>query len=73
MLRDTMEMHAATGRQTMRPLPTEPLEILRYALSEVEQTAYPGDEVPSIVWIRNILNEGITHLKAEPPSVSREQ
>ena len=74
MLRDTREMHPATGRQTMRPLPTEPLEMLRYALSEVEQTVCPANEVPSIVWTRDILKEGIILLKTERASVSpREQ
>ena len=55
MRRDTRETYAATGRQTMRPLPTEPLEILGYALSEVEQTVCPADEVTSIVWTWDIL------------------
>ena len=38
MLRDTMESQAATGRQSMPALPTESLEILPYALREVDQT-----------------------------------
>ena len=63
---DTTERRLLTGRQ--HPLPTGPLEILRYALNQVEQTAYPDDEVPSIVRTRNILNEGIIFLKAEAPT-----
>jgi hypothetical protein len=70
MLCDTMENRAATGCRRMRPLPTEPLEILRHALGEVEQTVCPDDEAPSVVWIRNILNEGIAFLRAEAARVS---
>lgn len=70
MLRDTMESRAATGPQTMHALPTEPLEILLYARGEVEQTVCRDDEAPSIVWIRNILDEGIAFFRAEAAKVS---
>ncbi|MDR3797485.1 MAG: hypothetical protein P4K93_05010 [Terracidiphilus sp.] len=52
------------SRQTMRALPTDPLEILLYALGEVEQTVWHDDEFPSLVGVRNILNGGITLLRA---------
>ena len=54
MLRDTMESQATTGRQSMPALPTEPLEILRYALSEVDQTVCREREAPSIVSVSHI-------------------
>ncbi|MDR3753132.1 MAG: hypothetical protein P4K78_04740 [Terracidiphilus sp.] len=60
----TMESQAAVSRQTMRALPTDPLEILLYALGEVEQTVWHDDEFPSLVGVRNILNGGITLLRA---------
>ena len=63
MQRDTLGNWAATDRQKMRPLPKEPVEILRYALSELEQTMSP--ETPSIVHVRHTLIEGITFLETE--------
>jgi hypothetical protein len=67
---DTTQNRAVPGCRRMRPLPTEPLEILRYALGELEQTACPDDEAHSTVWIRNILNEGIAFFGAEAAGVS---
>jgi hypothetical protein len=63
MLRDTLRNWATPDRQEMRPLPKEPVEILRYALSELEQTMCP--ETPSIVHVRHTLIEGITFLETE--------
>ncbi|HUD57780.1 MAG TPA: hypothetical protein VMR02_21305 [Terracidiphilus sp.] len=63
MLRDTLGNWATTDRQKMRPLPKEPVEILRYALSELEQTMCP--ETSSIVHVRHTLIEGITFLETE--------
>jgi hypothetical protein len=63
---NTNEDRAATERQTMRPLPKEPVEILRYALSELARTTCP--EAPSVVHLRRDLIEGITFLEAETAS-----
>ena len=73
MLRNTMESRDATDRQTMRALPTEPLEILRYALSEIEQGIRREGKVPSIVRVSQIVNEGITFLEAETARVKGPQ
>ena len=67
MLLNTIEGCDATDRQTMRALPTEPLEILRYALRELEQGIRREGEVPSIVHVSQVVNEGITFLEAEAP------
>jgi len=66
----TMESQADVSCQTVRALPTEPLEILFYALGEVEQTMRHDDESPSLVWLRDILNEGIASLIAGAAKVS---
>jgi hypothetical protein len=71
MLRDTMESQATTGRQSMPALPTEPLEILRYALSEVDQTVCREREAPSIVSVSHILIEEISFLEAKAARVNR--
>jgi len=73
MLRDTIGSRAATGRQTMRPLMTEPIEILRYALSELEQTMCTEDEASSFIYLRQILNEGIIFLQQRRPRSSSRQ
>jgi len=70
MLHNTMESWADTSRQTMRALPTEPLEILLYSLGELEQTVRPDDETLSLVRVRNTLNEGIAFLRAAADRVS---
>ena len=55
----------ARARNLSNPLPTTQLEILRYALSEMERTLVLGKETPSIIYVMCQIRERVTELEFE--------